>query len=73
MLHFRESHCGRHALQRLAHDGLGGAGLAGIVQAQHQQEDLLVLPHAPNLPALEAGQTVPSHGLNTDWSHWLVR
>ena len=65
MLHFREPHCGRHALQGLPHNGLGGAGLAGVVQPQHQQEDLLVLPDAAHLPALEAGQTVPSHGCHS--------
>ena len=61
MINFREPDCGSHALQRLAHDGLCGAGLAGVVQPHHQQEDLLVLPHAPDLPALETRTTVASH------------
>ena len=61
MVNFRESNSWSHALQRLAHDGLGGAGLAGVVQPHHQQEDLLVLPHAPDLPALETRTTVASH------------
>ena len=68
MLHLGEPHGGRHALQRLPHDGLGGAGLAGVVQAQHQQEDLLVLPDAAHLPALETGETVASHGFHSNWS-----
>ena len=53
VVHFREAHGRSHTLQGLPHDGLGGAGLARVVQPHHQQEDLLVLPHAPHLPTLK--------------------
>ena len=36
MVDFRESHGGRHALQGLPHDGLGGAGLARVVEPHLQ-------------------------------------
>ena len=65
MLDFREAHSRRHALQGLPDNRLGRAGLASVVEPQHQQEDLLVLPHTPHLPALEAGQTVASHGFHS--------
>ena len=73
MLDFRESNRGGHALQRLPHDGLGSAGLASVVQPQHQQEDLLVLPHATHLPSLEARQAVSSHASHLDvcWSVYI--
>ena len=63
VINFREPDCGRDALEGLAHYGLGGAGLSGVVQPHHQQVDHLVRPQAAHfaLGTLETRGTVASH------------